>query len=126
MDYYNSAEDSILSTHDPDFLATIDQSRHSFKTALAREVTRQVEDVRGKYRDIPTGWFGWGKKRDVPRNACFVGRYGNCYTWVSPEHRSELADFTLTVLNLASVIKPTQVIGGPSGVAFSPGSSRAR
>jgi hypothetical protein len=123
---YVSVRDSILSANDPDFLAPIDQSKYIFQTALVREVIRQVDDVRGSYQNIPTGWFGWGKKRDVPRNACFVGHYGNCYTWVCPEHRSELADFTLTVLNLASVLKATQVIGGPSGVAFSPGSSRTR
>jgi len=125
-DEFETARDSILSANDRDFLAPIDRTKYIFKTALAREVTRQVDDVRGQYRDIPTGWFGWGKKRDVPRNACFVGHYGNCYTWVCPEHRSELAEFTLTVLNLASVVKATQVIAAPSGVAFSPGSARAR
>ena len=121
---YVSARDSILAANDPDFLAPIDDSKYIFKTALVREVTRQVDDVRGQYRDIPTGWFGRGKKRDVPRNACFVGRYGKCYTWVCPEHRSELAEFTLTILNLASVVKETQVIAAPSGVAFSPGTAR--
>jgi hypothetical protein len=123
---YGLARDTILAANDPDFLAPIDDSKYIFKTALVREVTRQVDDVRGQYRDIPTGWFGRGKKRDVPRNACFVGRYGKCYTWVCPEHRSELAEFTLTILNLASVVKETQVIAAPSGVAFSPGSTRAR
>ena len=123
---YASARDTILAANDPDFLAPIDDSKYIFKTALGREVTRQVDDVRGQYRDIPTGWFGRGKKRDVPRNACFVGHYGKCYTWVCPEHRSELAEFTLTVLNLASVVKQTQVIAAPSGVAFSPGSTRVR
>jgi hypothetical protein len=123
---YVSARDSILAANDPDFLAPIDDSKYIFKTALAREVTRQVDDVRGQYKDIPTGWFGWGKKRDVPRDACFVGHYGNCYTWVCPAYRSELAEFTLTILNLASVVKETQVIAAPSGVAFSPGSVRPR
>jgi hypothetical protein len=126
LNSYVSARDSILSANDPDFLTPLDHTKYIFQTALVREVIRQVDDVRGQYRDIPTGWFGWGKKRDVPRNACYVGHYGKCYTWVYPEHRSELAEFTLTVLNLASVVKATQVIGGPSGVAFSPGSARAR
>jgi hypothetical protein len=123
---YADVRDSILAANDPDFLAPIDHSMYIFKTALAREVARQVDDVRGHYREIPTGWFGWGRKRDVPRDACFVGHYGKCYTWVGPAHRPELAEFTLTVLNLASVVKETQVIAAPSGVAFSPGSARAR
>jgi hypothetical protein len=123
---YDSARDAIIDTNDPDFLAPVDRTKYLFRTALAREVARQVDDVRGQYKDIPTGWFGCGKKHDVPRNASFVGHYGNCYTWVCPEHRSELAEFTLTVLNLTSVVKATQVITAPSGVAFSPGSARTR
>jgi hypothetical protein len=122
---YVTARDAIVSTNDPDFLVPLDD-KFIFKTALVREVARQVDDVRGQYRDIPTGWFGWGRKRDVPRDACFVGHYGKCYTWVDPEHRAELAEFTLKVLNLASVVKATQVIAAPSGVAFSPGSVRLR
>jgi hypothetical protein len=123
---YVPARDSILAANDPDFLVPTDYSKYIFKTALAREVTRQVDDVRSQYREIPTGWFGCGRKRDVPRDACFVGHYKNCYTWVCPAHRSELAEFTLIVLNLASVVEETQVISPPSGVAFSPGSARTR
>jgi hypothetical protein len=123
---YVSARDAILSTIDPDFLAPIDNSKYIFKTALVREVTRQVDDVKGQYKNIPTGWFGWGRKHDVPRDACYVGHYGNRYTWVCPAHRADLAEFTLTIINLASVVKETQVIAAPSGVAFSPGSARSR
>jgi hypothetical protein len=123
---YDSARDLIIDTNDPDFLAPVDRTKYLFRTALAREVARQVDDVKDQYKNIPTDWFGWGKKRDVPKNACFVGRYGNCYTWVCPDHRADLAEFTLTVLNLSSVVKATQVIAAPSGVAFSPGSARTR
>jgi len=123
---YDEARDLIMDTNDQDFLAPADRTKYLFRTALAREVARQVDDVKEQYKDIPTGWFGSGKRRDVPRSACFVGHYGNCYTWVCPEHRSELAEFTLRILNLASVVKPTQVIAAPSGVAFSPGSARTR
>jgi hypothetical protein len=123
---YESAREAILSTVDQNFLAEVDRTRYISKTALARDVSRQVDDVRGQYRDIPTSWFGYGRKHDVPRNACFVGHYGKCYTWVGPAQRAALAEFTLTVLNLASVVKQTQVIAAPSGVAFSPGGAGAR
>jgi hypothetical protein len=123
---YDAARDLILDANDEDFLAPADRTKYLFRTALARDVARQVNDVRGQYKDIPTDWFGRGKKRDVPRDACYVGHYGNCYTWVCAEHRSDLAEFTLTVLNLTSVVKATQVIAAPSGVAFSPGSARTR
>jgi hypothetical protein len=123
---YKATEDAILTVNDEDFLVPIDDSKYVFKSALAREVTRQVNDIRRTYRDIPTGWFGCGKKRDIPKDACFIGKYGNCYAWVCPEHRTELAAFTLTVLNLATVVKETQVVAAPSGVAFSPGGARTR
>jgi hypothetical protein len=127
LNRYVRARNFVLSANDRDFLQPAGpKTTYIFKTALAREVTRQVEDVAGQYHDIPTGWFGWGRKRDVPKDACFVGHYGHCYTWVTPENRSDLDEFTLTVLSLASVLKQSQVIAAPSGVAFSPGSARVR
>ena len=123
---YESAVDAILSVNDEDFLGPADSSKYIVKTALARELTRQVDDVRSIYQTIPTDWFDYGRKRDIPKNACYVGRHGNCYTWVTADHRQELADFTLTILSLASVVQETQVIAAPSGVSFSPGSARTR
>ena len=31
------------------------------------------------------GWFHVGRKKDVPRDACYVGRHGQRYVWVGPE-----------------------------------------
>jgi hypothetical protein len=44
---YDSARDLILDANDEDFLAPADRTKYLFRTALARDVARQVNDVRG-------------------------------------------------------------------------------
>ena len=70
---------------------------------------------------IRPGWFHVGAKRDVPRDACYVGRHGHRYVWVGPEGREALTEFTLTVMKLSSLIKETQTLLSPGQVKFSPG-----
>ncbi len=53
--------------------------------------------------DIPRGWFGIGRKHDVPRNACYVANHRNTYVWVCPEGVFGLSQFTLQVLNIVTV-----------------------
>ncbi len=71
--------------------------------------------------NIQPGWFHVGRKRDVPKDACCVGKCGHTYVWVSPEGREQLTEFTLTVLKFASLIKETQSLINPGSVKFSPG-----
>jgi hypothetical protein len=92
------------------------------KSPLAREVAREVNDIVEDLQSIPTGWFGVGRKRDVPRNAAYVAHEGKVYVWVCPEHRAELSRFTLALLDIATAIQEPETLtlqGG--GVAFSPG-----
>jgi hypothetical protein len=70
---------------------------------------------------IQPGWFHIGHRRDVPNDACYVGRSGDVYAWVCPEGREALTEFTLTVLKLSSLIKETQTLISPGSVKFSPG-----
>jgi len=51
---------------------------------------------------LPRGWYHTGGKKDVPKHACFVGRYCETYVWVTPEGRDGLTRFTLAVLDLAT------------------------
>jgi hypothetical protein len=51
---------------------------------------------------IPTGWYGAGCKADVPRDACYVGRCGTTYVWVTADGLEGLTRFTMTVLELAT------------------------
>lgn len=95
--------------------------RHGAATGLAKEVIRQVNDVQDTLLSIPNGWLESGSKRDVPSDACYVGRHGPIYVWVCREHTAELAEFTLGILKLSSVVQSSQVVASPSGIQFSPG-----
>jgi hypothetical protein len=50
----------------------------------------------------PRGWYGVGGKKDVPKDACYVGCHGCTYVWVTPEGMNGLATFTMGALDLAT------------------------
>lgn len=91
------------------------------QSPLARNVCRKVDGIQRDLAAIRPGWFHCGRRRDVPKNACYVGRSGDRYVWVGPEGREALTEFTLTVLKLSSLIKETQTLITPGSVKFSPG-----
>ena len=80
-----------------------------------------MEAIQRDLERIGPGWFCVGRKRDVPKSACYVGRSGDCYIWVEPEGCEALTEFTLTVLKLSTLIKETQSLINPGSVKFSPG-----
>jgi hypothetical protein len=49
---------------------------------------------------LKPGWFFVGRKKDVPRNACYVGRYCDTYVWVPPENVELLTRLTLAILDI--------------------------
>jgi hypothetical protein len=51
---------------------------------------------------LPTGWFHTGCKKDVPKDACYVGCHGHTYVWVMPDGLEGLTRFTMTVTDLAT------------------------
>jgi hypothetical protein len=51
---------------------------------------------------IPRRWFHVGCTKDVPKDACYVGRHCDTYVWVLPEGIDGLTRFTMTVLDLAT------------------------
>jgi hypothetical protein len=51
---------------------------------------------------IPTGWYHSGRKKDVPREACYVGHYCDTCVWVLPDGLDGLTRFTMTVIDLAT------------------------
>lgn len=91
------------------------------RSPLARNVCRQIDAIQRDLARVQPGWFHTGSKRDVPRDACYVGRSGDCYAWVGPEGREALTEFTLMVLRFSSLIKETQTLINPGSVKFSPG-----
>jgi len=50
----------------------------------------------------PRGWYGVGRKKDVPKDACYVGCHCKTYVWVLPGATNELALFTMGALDLAT------------------------
>jgi hypothetical protein len=51
---------------------------------------------------LPRGWFHAGCKNDVPKSACYVGRYCDTYVWVMPDGIEGLTRFTMTIIDLAT------------------------
>jgi hypothetical protein len=70
--------------------------------------------------DVPApGWYHIGCKKDVPKDACYVGRWGGRYAWVTADGMPQLARFTTTVL-LVIKLEPGER-GGKSGLAVTGG-----
>ncbi len=43
-----------------------------------------------------------GCKKDVPKNASYVGRHGQLFVWVMPDGIAGLSDLTLTIMDIAT------------------------
>ena len=99
-----------------------DPARASRLTPLAREVAHEINDIVDELRTIRPGWYGVGRKRDVPRDARHVAHRGDVYVWVCPAGVEGLTRFTLSILEMASALQPPQAAnpGGP-GINYSPG-----
>ena len=52
---------------------------------------------------IPTHWFCVGMEQGVPDHARYVGHYGGTYVWVNKKHVPDLTEFTLIMLDIASL-----------------------
>ena len=91
------------------------------RSPLAANVCRKIEMIQQDLAEIHPGWFHVGSRRDVPKDACYVGRSGDRYAWVGPDGIDALTEFTLTVLKISSLIKETETLISPGSVKFSPG-----
>jgi len=91
------------------------------RSPLARNVCRKIAMIQNELAMIQPGWFHIGRKRDVPKDACYVGKCGHTYVWVGLEGRDQLTEFTLTVLKFAALIKERETLINPGSVKFSPG-----
>lgn len=64
----------------------------------------------------PPGWYYVGPRKEVPKDACYVGRWGDRYAWVTADGVPALSRFTVTVLSVIK-LKPGEGGGGRSGLA---------
>ena len=126
---YKNTSDKITTIFNEPILIQADDgmfvASRPISTGLVKAVKQKVNDIQKTLKDVPVGWFHVGQKRDVPKNACYVGchisKCGGCtHACVCDDRTAELADFTLRVLKLSSQFKESQVFAVPSGVQFSP------
>lgn len=110
----------VVSTNDAAFCAAEAGDERSV-SPLAKNVCRKINDIQRQLAAIGPGWFHVGCRCDVPKDACYVGRNGQCYVWVTAEGCEALTQFTLTALKLSTLIKETQTLVSPGSVKFSPG-----
>jgi len=54
------------------------------------------------------GWYSVGCRKEVPKEACYVGRYGKVFVWVTPDGLDDLTRITLAILDIAT-IQPTAI-----------------
>jgi hypothetical protein len=71
-----------------------DQEAHQILTAYLGE---------GYGEWVQTGWLHSGGKKDVPTDACYVGRCGHHCVWVAPDGLESLTRLTLATLNIATL-----------------------
>ena len=89
--------------------------RCAYRLLVMGEATPNYEFCRKEMKDFfageeaaladyypPRGWYGVGSKKDVPKDACYVGCHGCTYVWVTPEGMNGLATFTMGALDLAT------------------------
>jgi hypothetical protein len=57
------------------------------------------------------GWLCLGGKHDLPKDCELVAHEGHTYVWVKPGYSKEFADFSLLILDIATVLPSS----GPSG-----------
>jgi hypothetical protein len=77
----------------------------AFGRATDREADKLLTAFLGEgYMEwVDRGWYGVGRSKDVPRNACHVAHCGPKYVWVTPEGLEGLSRLTLVVLNVATL-----------------------
>lgn len=51
---------------------------------------------------LPRGWYHVGRRKDVPREACYVGHYHDTYVWVDATGLDALSRVTMSALDLAT------------------------
>lgn len=100
---------TLAPVNDPDRLRLI---RCLFKHAVGCQLDAECENCREPLERFfgpdwarcaaPSGWLHVGGKRDVPKDACAVGRYRDTYVWVTADGRDALARLALGALDVAT------------------------
>lgn len=83
---------------------------HLKAQALAKKMLDALSTYQWQYSvalnevfcSIDSGWVHVGHKKDVPREACYVGKHQHTYVWVMPDDVSHLTNLTIAILDIAN------------------------
>lgn len=67
------------------------------------------------YTSLETGWVHVGHCKDVPKDACYVGRHCHTYVWVDKENMKSLTNLTIAVLEIAGTDTSSQALRTQKG-----------
>lgn len=81
----------------------LDQAKTQMTNAMANyyrpEYSIALHDV---YSRIAPGFIGVGHKKDVPADACYVGKCCDTFVWVKRTNMADLTNLTVAVLDVAN------------------------
>jgi hypothetical protein len=97
-----------------------EQAESRYATALARSSRRVVKGTQAELLKLNPGWFHTGSRHEVPRDACYVGRYKDRYAWVCADGLRGLSEFTIAILGFSGLIAERSVVTVPGGPRYTP------
>lgn len=74
---------------------------HATGCQTCDEVFSEMFGDQAECRKPRTGWFRIGRKKDIPKNACYWGSYCDTYVWVCRDGVGELTHLTSVILDFA-------------------------
>jgi hypothetical protein len=81
------------------------------------------EAVRGSVQHDPAwAWLKIGRRTEVARDACYVGRHGDVFAWITPDGIGGLSELTLAIMDIGTREDSTVVPATSKGAA-SPGAA---
>ncbi|HWG45656.1 MAG TPA: hypothetical protein VN688_23040 [Gemmataceae bacterium] len=97
----------------------LDDVRHAYQVVVG---AKPAEKCLETYYRLGPGWYHVGKKKEVPKDACYVGRHCGTYVWVTREGLQGLGDTAVAILELTAIKinGSAGAYGAPYGAAGSP------
>jgi hypothetical protein len=72
------------------------------QTALDSYRPEYSQALNQVYQSLGSGWVHVGNKKDIPKEACSIGKCHHTYVWVMPEDFPSLTNLTIAVLDIAN------------------------
>ncbi len=89
------------------------ESMSLLRAPMYGEYTGYHVGVADQLRRISPGWLHLGCRKDVPRCASYSAHSGHTYAWIMPEGMSGLSEFTLVILDIATLDPSSLALQAP-------------